>query len=293
MSPRSLSLLSTMALVVVATIAAQTARGQQQTPTRIATFEIAATDVKESIAEAAQSTLAVLERRLDDAGRARVDDDNRIEVELYGDLTPDQYAALLRRITAVGALEFRITASRQFKAHQSLIELAETLPVDQISVRLHDQDVARWVASDGKEYPSLERAVERGLIARKVGDAFQVLVLTNDGFDVTGDDLKSVEAGLDVMGKPDLGFTFNPNGAQLFGQLTGTHLPTASGQRFELGIVLDNRLLSAPTIMSRITDRGRISGNFSQADIDFLVAVLKAGRLPYPLKLIAERTIAK
>ncbi len=292
MTPVSFPPLFTIFLAVVAALAAQPARGQQPEATRIATFEIVATELKEPIAEAGQSMLPVLNDRLAAAGRARVADDGQIEVELYGNLTPKQYDAILRRLTTVGLLEFRITASRQFEPHQSIIELAEKLSVDQASVRIDDKEFARWVKCDDKEFRTMEEAAQRDMVARKAGDAIQALVLTDDGLDVTGDSLKSVEAGIDAMGKPDLRFAFNPKGAFLFGQLTGNHLPTAN-QQFNLGIVLDDRLLSAPTIVSKITDRGTISGNMTQAEIDFLASVLHAGRLPFPLHLVAERSVAK
>ena len=89
-----------------------------------------------------------------------------------------------------------------------------------------------------------------------------------------------VAPDVDETGRPQVSFTFTRQGAFLFGQLTGSHLPTATGQRYNLGILLDNRLLSAPTIESKITDRGRISGGgMSQDEVDFLVGILKAGQL--------------
>ena len=92
----------------------------------------------------------------------------------------------------------------------------------------------------------------------------QALVMTDDGLNVTGDYLRTVAPDVDETGKPQVSFSFNSEGAFLFGQLTGEHLPTATGQQYNLGILLDNRLLSAPTIESKITDRGRISGNMTR-----------------------------
>jgi preprotein translocase subunit SecD len=53
--------------------------------------------------------------------------------------------------------------------------------------------------------------------------------------------------------------------------------------------LLDNRLLSAPTIESKITDRGRINGGaMTEQDVKAIVAILSAGKLPYTIKLVAE-----
>jgi SecD/SecF fusion protein len=66
--------------------------------------------------------------------------------------------------------------------------------------------------------------------------------------------------------------------------LTSTNLPDPdTGVERQLGIVLDNTLLSAPNIQSTITNRGRITGRFSSEEIDFLINILRAGKLPAAL----------
>lgn len=58
-----------------------------------------------------------------------------------------------------------------------------------------------------------------------------------------------------------------------------------------LAIVLDNTIQSAPTIQSRITRDGRISGTFTLDEAKQLTIVLKAGALPAPVKVIEKKTI--
>jgi protein-export membrane protein SecD len=66
-----------------------------------------------------------------------------------------------------------------------------------------------------------------------------------------------------------------------------------------MAIVLDGRLLSAPTIQSGLSDAARagtmdggvITGNFSRNDARILAAQLKYGALPVPLEIIAFDTI--
>ena len=50
-------------------------------------------------------------------------------------------------------------------------------------------------------------------------------------------------------------------------------VPTATGQRYTLGIILDDKLIAAPTIESKVTDRARISGGFTQAEVDAIDGV--------------------
>ena len=51
-----------------------------------------------------------------------------------------------------------------------------------------------------------------------------------------------------------------------------------------LGIVMDNNLLSSARILETIGARGRITGSFSQEEVDFLVGILRAGGLKKSLE---------
>ena len=122
--------------------------------------------------------------------------------------------------------------------------------------------------------------------------------MVKDTYDVTGGYLTRAAAGTDEKGQPAVHFNFNSQGGELFGELTGSHLPdTASGFHYKLGIILDNELYSAPSIQSRIYDSGQISGSFTPKAVKDLVDVLNAGSLPAALtkepisKLYTEATL--
>ena len=70
-----------------------------------------------------------------------------------------------------------------------------------------------------------------------------------------------------------------------FGAYTGSHV----GQR--LAIVLDGKVLSAPTIQNQINDQGRITGAPSQQDASDLALNLKAGSLPASVRYEQENTV--
>src|SRR4029079_17237446 len=79
-------------------------------------------------------------------------------------------------------------------------------------------------------------------------------------------------------------FSFNSHGAGRFGDLTSTHLKDPSGgPAYQLGIVLDGVLKSAATIQSTITSEGRITGHFTDEQVQFIVDILNAGSLPAAL----------
>ena len=109
-----------------------------------------------------------------------------------------------------------------------------------------------------------------------------VLMATDDGFDVTGADLGVVSQGTDEYLNPCINFNLKGSGVDRFADLTGDNEPDGNFHR-QLGILLDNQLLSAPNIQEMITGRGRITGKFTQDEVVFMVNILDAGSLPMVL----------
>jgi len=72
-----------------------------------------------------------------------------------------------------------------------------------------------------------------------------------------------------------------------FGRFTAAHLNQS------LGIYLDDRLISAPELMSPISDSGMITGNFDARELDFIAAVLDAGPLPARVKFISTSGVIR
>ncbi|MCH8840072.1 MAG: protein translocase subunit SecD, partial [Planctomycetes bacterium] len=187
-----------------------------------------------------------------------------------------------RRISTAGALEFRITASQNFLRHRAIIEQAQQLSLGENELWQGESKVAEWVPYSIEEFGPVDSEDSR-LVKRLAGTLPQALVLTNDGLDVTGEDLSNARASFGRSGTPEVQFSFNAQGAFKFGQLTGTHLPTPADQKYQLGILLDKKLLSAPSINSKITSSGVIEGIPSKEEVDFLVGILNAGHLPASL----------
>jgi preprotein translocase subunit SecD len=102
---------------------------------------------------------------------------------------------------------------------------------------------------------------------------------------ITGRDLRNARTSLDQNNLPSVGFTLSQDGAQRFGQLTEQNVGRS------LAIILDNRVFSAPTIQSRITDEGQITGAFTQQEAGDLALTLRSGALPAPMDFLEERTV--
>ncbi|HZZ81633.1 MAG TPA: protein translocase subunit SecD [Gemmataceae bacterium] len=115
---------------------------------------------------------------------------------------------------------------------------------------------------------------------------------------IDGSYLVNAYGHTDVSG-PTVHFQFNNTGGELFGNITRKNISEAGGldntkPLRHLAIILDGLVMSAPTINSEIRTQGQISGNFTQKEVDQLVNILRAGRLPATLKStpVSESTIA-
>jgi SecD/SecF fusion protein len=111
-----------------------------------------------------------------------------------------------------------------------------------------------------------------------------VVVDPDPAWNIEGKHFRNVTAAYDETGTPCLSFTMSSAGGKIMEYVTGSHLPDHDrGTYYQLGIVFDGRLISAPRIMSAISDRGRITGRFTKEEVDTMVAVLQAGELPVAL----------
>jgi protein-export membrane protein SecD len=83
----------------------------------------------------------------------------------------------------------------------------------------------------------------------------------------------------------ETGFVLSQDAAKRFSDFTGTHL------QGRLAIVLDGKVLSAPTIQAQISDQGVITGASTQQDAADLALNLKAGSLPAKVTYEQENTV--
>ncbi len=161
------------------------------------------------------------------------------------------------------------------------------------------QVLARWVKvgekqeAGGKTTPRVARDKYSVVRDRKDG-GIDMLVLV-DQYDVGGGYLSSARPGF-RDGRIAVDFAFNTQGAKLFGALTQQTVEKdrQSNRKHRLGILLDDELLSAPTLNTVIREAGQITGDFSEEEVNWLVGVLNAGRLPAALNKtpISEQKIS-
>jgi preprotein translocase subunit SecD len=103
---------------------------------------------------------------------------------------------------------------------------------------------------------------------------------------LTGDQIKSVNVTTDNTGAMVVAFELKTDGASIFAEHTSQNVGKY------LGIVLDKKVISCPSINSAITGgSGIIQGSFDYESANALAIQLRYGSLPIPLKVVESRVV--
>lgn len=236
--------------------------------------------------------LLVIERRVNPGlsknARIRELDNGQIEIGIFGD-DPRQARRIQSLLDRFGSLEFRILANSY--EHKDLIDLVRSRPEGKVIKDSKGTSLARWVAVRPQEVDALKK--DNVIATREaVGGGLEVLVVI-DPFNVNGTHLKYAAAGISrTTGMPEVDFVFDSEGGRLFGEFTGDNVPIGDVRR-RLGVIVDDRLYTAPTLQAQITDRGVITGNFTPEEVKDMVDVLNSGALPCRIKLVPKQETAE
>lgn len=88
------------------------------------------------------------------------------------------------------------------------------------------------------------------------------------------------------VAEPYVSLEFTPEGKEKFSKATADNIGK------QIAIVLDNSVISAPTVQAVINDgSAMISGNFTAESAEELAALIRAGSLPFNLKVIEMNNI--
>ncbi|HEY3022380.1 MAG TPA: protein translocase subunit SecD [Actinomycetota bacterium] len=171
------------------------------------------------------------------------------------------------------------------------------------TARLEEREVLQVIAPGTPEFESTPvtcgTATEQGtaacsfdalkdqtvVFAGQEGDKFRL-----GPVEITGDMIKRADAvygGQNGVAGWRISFTLTSSGAKTFGDVT-TRL---NGK--QLAIVVDNMVISAPTIQEPITGgNGEITGRFTKAEAQDLATQLNSGALPVNLKKEQVETVS-
>jgi len=113
----------------------------------------------------------------------------------------------------------------------------------------------------------------------------QLQVILTDAI-ITGADLSGASQIRDERNLPAISFQLHPPGARKFGKATSENVNRP------FAIVLDNRIVSAPNIISPImTGNGQITGSFTPEEAEQMAVILRSGALPAKLKVVDRRVV--
>lgn len=180
---------------------------------------------------------------------------NRLIVELPGVDNPDQAVQTLR---STGQLEF---------VEPGTASLTQGMVINTTNRPTVADDLQKEITA-GKANP--ENIPFPGKIFQTV---------------MTGDVLKNAIATQGQLNQWVINFQLTGPGSEKFYNYTRSNLGKA------MAIVLDGRVLSAPTIQGAIRDQGTISGSFTKSQAESLAIQMRYGALPVPLKVVDIHTI--
>jgi preprotein translocase subunit SecD len=108
---------------------------------------------------------------------------------------------------------------------------------------------------------------------------------------VGGTDIRSADPGnKSDTNEPIVNFYLTAAAGKKFGTFTAAHSKD-SADPSNLAIVLDNKVITAPSINSQINDSGIIEGGFTEESAKDLAMLLRSGALPASLHYLTERTV--
>ncbi|MEM7625205.1 MAG: protein translocase subunit SecD [Planctomycetota bacterium] len=215
---------------------------------------------------------------------------------------------LKRMLRGAGVLEFRIAATPAGAGQARPVDISTYVQrLDEKGPRAGLTEPWRWfkVQSLEKFIDERDRREELldnpdfapqvfmnfGLVGQAYGGDFYVLLANEVGLAMTGDmewTLTGTTRTSDELGRPAVGFALDGPGAGLLSELTGPNVGR------QMAIVLDGELMSAPTLQSQLSSGGTITGEFSNAEFQYLLNTLGAGSLEGQLSYnpISEQTIS-
>lgn len=259
--------------------------------------------------DAIQRAERVVRARIDEFGTSapvvQIAGDCRLIVELPGITDPERARSVVQRSAF---LEFRITDSdgelrEALPAMDAALRRSGVETVGLSSLLLTGQIPGEFLVPEERvadvdrlmARPEVRRLVPRGLELRwgaetlsSGGDAYRPLYAVDARPIITGEELRNAVAGRDPMtSSTHVQFDLSRTGGQRFAEATGRNIGN------HLAILLDGRVEGQPPVIrERIASSGRIDlGGRSLQEAHDLALILRAGALPAPLQVVAERTI--
>ncbi|WP_223690675.1 protein translocase subunit SecD [Leifsonia poae] len=259
--------------------------------------------------------VSIIRQRIDASGVSEseisTEGSRNIVVSIPG--TPDQQT--LDRIKASAKLDFRAVLAASGPTNEVVGADGKSTPAPTPAPGLQStpstkptngSDLA-WVTPELQaQFDAYSCSSEAAKNNNSVAPADKPLITCEDNgsakyilgpVEVKGQDIKDASSGLvqsssGVTGQWGVNIVFNDEGTKAFATVT-TRLNGLTGAQNQFAIVLDGKVISAPTTNAVITDgRPQITGNFTQTSAQTLADQLKFGALPFSFKVQSQDTIS-
>jgi preprotein translocase subunit SecD len=222
-------------------------------------------------------------------------------IQMRQEILAQTRSTIEKKINALGLSESSVQQRRGDAEAELLVQLPGVDDPARVKQIIQTAAVLELYAVQGGPYPTKEAALAQTggvmapgtkLVGSDVSDA-QGGRASGGWYSVTrtpvvrGPDIRDARSSQDAQGTGgwDTNFVLSQDAAKRFERYTGANV----GNR--LAIVLDGKVLSAPTIQSQISDNGRITGARDQAEASDLALNLRAGSLPASIVYLEERTV--
>ena len=217
-----------------------------------------------------------------------------IQVNLRDEAVVQARQTIERRVNELGVTEPSI-AQHGEAGDQILVQLPGVTDVDRAKEIIRSTGMLELKIVEQEPSPTREALLRNGQVPPGMeivpggtgtpGDTSTVYYLVRKVAAVNGRDLRNARPSPDENNLPAVSFTLTNDGGRKFGKVTGENVGR------QLAIVLDGRVQSAPRIESRIATEGRITGSFTQEEVQNLSLILRSGALPASLTYLEEQTI--
>ena len=216
-------------------------------------------------------------------------------LKLKHDTMTQTMATIERKINGLGLAESSVQPTGRSDAEaELLVQLPGVDDPAHVKQLLQTQAVLEWDEVKDGPFQSREEALSKHggilplntkLVPTPTRGGQQVWYLVSRSPVVRGTDIRDAHASQGEMTRWETNFVLTQDAAKRFERYTEANI----GNR--AAIVVDNQVISAPTIQSRISDTGRITGASSQEEAADLALNLRAGSLPAGVKYQEERTV--
>jgi preprotein translocase subunit SecD len=216
-------------------------------------------------------------------------------LKLKQDTMTQTVATIERKINALGLAESSVQPTGRSDAEaELLVQLPGVDDPAHVKQLLQTQAVLQWAEVKDGPFNSQEEArakhagilpLNTRLVPTAVRGGQQTWYLVSRGAIVYGTDIRDASAAQGEMNRWETNFVLTQEAARKFENYTQANI----GNR--AAIIVDGIVISAPTIQSKISDTGRITGASSQEEAADLALNLRAGSLPASVKYEEERTV--